>query len=522
MDFSLGLLIFGWVFCLIWIPIIIKANSKIHPRALFVCFFAEMWERFSYYGMRALLTLYMVKIVFQQISSGEADVKSLAIYGTYTASIYLGPIIGGMMADKYLGFRKAILLGGILISIGHIVLAAQGLIAETNELFFFIALSFIVVGTGYFKPNISSFLGKFYEQDDPRKDPAYNIFYMGINVGAFLSALTCGYLGEKVGWHWGFGLAGIGMFVGLFVFWKNLKHFGEKGLVPDNKYDNDSVFAGFSLNKLIIILSFIAVPLWAILFNFDEVFKFGLTGITLVVLAYLIYLSTQYENGSRLLVVLILFIFHSVFWALFEQAGGSLTLITDRFVDRSVGNSEIPASQFQALNALFIIIFAPIFAWLWIKLNKLKLEPSTPLKFVYSLVLLALGFLIIVLGAQSAIASGEKIIIWAIFFMYLFHTLGELCLSPIGLSMITKLSPPHIVGFTMGAWFLSYSVGNKLATEIGKLISLGELEENASIGEQISPYVDVYLQWGVYVVLGCALVLLCFVPLLKKLMKGIR
>lgn len=522
MDFSLGLIIFGWIFCLIWIPMVIKANVKIHPRALFVCFFAEMWERFSYYGMRALLTLYMVKVVFQQIASGEADVKSLAIYGTYTASIYLGPIIGGMMADKFLGFRKSILLGGVLISIGHIVLAAQGLVAETNEFFFFIALSFIVVGTGYFKPNISSFLGKFYEQDDPRKDPAYNIFYMGINVGAFLSALTCGYLGESVGWHWGFGLAGIGMFVGLIVFWKNLKHFEDKGLVPDTKFDTQNVFAGLSINKLIILLSFLAVPLWAILFSYDNVFKVGLTGITVFVLAYLIYLSTKYENGSRLLVVLILFVFHAMFWALFEQAGGSLTLITDRFVDRFIGNSEIPASQFQALNALFIVVFAPVFAWLWMKLNKLKLEPSTPLKFVYSLVLLALGFLIIVLGAKSAIASGDKIVIWAIIFMYLFHTLGELCLSPVGLSMITKLSPSHIVGFTMGVWFLSYSVGNKVATEIGKLITVGEIGENASMSEQINPFVDVYLQWGVYVVLGCAAILLLLVPLLKKLMKGIH
>ena len=522
MDFVLGLIIVGWVFCLIWIPLVIKANWKTHPRALFVCFFAEMWERFSYYGMRALLTLYMVKVVFQQIASGDIDAKSLAIYGTYTASIYLGPIIGGMMADKYLGFRKAILLGGILISIGHIVLAAQGLVAQTSELFFFIALSFIIVGTGYFKPNISSFLGKFYEQDDSRKDSAYSIFYMGINVGAFLSALTCGYLGEEIGWHWGFGLAGVGMLIGLLVFWVNLKHFGNEGLVPDKKYDQNSVFAGISLNNIIIILSFIAVPLWAMLFNYDSVFKYGLTGISVVVLAYLIYLSTQYENGSRLLVVLILFIFHALFWALYEQAGGSLTLITDRFVDRSLGGSEIPASQFQALNAFFIIIFAPAFSWLWIKLNKLKKEPSTPLKFVYSLVLLAVGFLIIVLGATTAMASGQKIIIWAIIFMYLFHTLGELCLSPVGLSMITKLSPPHIVGFTMGVWFLSYSIGNKVATEIGKLITVSDLQENASMAEQISPYVDVYLQWGVYVVLACAVILLSLVPLLKRLMKGIH
>ena len=312
------------------------------------------------------------------------------------------------------------------------------------------------------------------------------------------------------------------MFLGLFVFWKNLKYFGDKGLVPDTKFDTESVFAGFSLNKLIIVLSFVAVPLWAILFSYDEVFKVGLTGITIAVLGYLVYLSTKYENGSRLLVVLVLFLFHAMFWALFEQAGGSLTLITDRFVDRTIGGSEIPASQFQALNALFIIIFAPVFAWLWMKLNKLKAEPSTPLKFVYSLVLLAIGFLIAVLGAKSAMASGEKIIIWAIVFMYLFHTLGELCLSPVGLSMITKLSPSHIVGFTMGAWFLSYSVGNKMATEIGKLITVGEIGENASMAEQISPYVDVYLQWGVYVVLGFAGVLLLLVPLMKKLMKGIH
>lgn len=220
--------------------------------------------------------------------------------------------------------------------------------------------------------------------------------------------------------------------------------------------------------------------------------------------------------------VLILFVFHAMFWALFEQAGGSLTLITDRFVDRSIGDSEVPASQFQALNAFFIIIFAPAYSWLWIKLNKLKKEPSTPMKFVYSLVLLAVGFLIIVLGAKSAMASGEKIFVWAIIFMYLFHTLGELCLSPVGLSMITKLSPKDIVGFTMGVWFLSYSVGNKVATEIGKLISVGDIPDNASMADQISPYVNVYLQWGVYVVLGCAVALLLLVPLLKKLMKGIH
>ena len=521
MNFTVGLIIVGWIFCLIWIPLVVASNRKVHPRALFVCFFAEMWERFSYYGMRALLTLYMVKVIFQHMSQGDADAKSLAIYGSYTASIYLGPIIGGVIADRYFGFRKAILFGGVLISVGHLVLGLQGLIAETNQMMFFIALTLIVIGTGYFKPNISSFLAKFYEQDDPRKDGAFNIFYMGINVGAFLSALTCGYLGETIGWHIGFGLAGIGMLLGLVIFWINLKHFGDEGKIPNMDHEKKSIFMGMSLNTLIIIGSLLVIPLWSMLYNSSELFTNALLFISIGMLIYLFYLGTQYENGSRLWVVCILFLFHSVFWALFEQAGGSLTLVTDRFVDRMVGNSEIPASQFQALNAFFIIVFAPIFSWIWIKLRKLKAEPSTPLKFVLGLVLLALGFLLIVFGANNAISNGGKIGIWIIVFMYWFHTMGELFLSPIGLSMITKLSPGHIVGFVMGCWFLSYSLGNKLAAEIGKLTSSAS-NENATFTEQLAQYSETYMTWGVYVVLGAAALLLLFVPLIKKWMKGIH
>ncbi len=231
MDFASGLLIFGWLFVLIWIPYVIFSQRKIHPKALFTLFFAELWERFSFYGMRALLVLYMTKVLFTELLSmtqTEADTKAFGIYGAYGALVYGMPVVGGMLADRLLGFRKAILLGGILMAIGHFVLAIE------NYLLFYVALGFIIIGNGFFKPNLTSFLGKFYEQNDPRKDGAFTIYYMGVNIGAFLAPLTCGYLGERFGFHYGFGLAGIGMVIGLIVFWKNFGNFEDKGLPPQS------------------------------------------------------------------------------------------------------------------------------------------------------------------------------------------------------------------------------------------------------------------------------------------------
>ncbi|GAA0716713.1 peptide MFS transporter [Aquimarina litoralis] len=523
MDFTLILLIVAWAFCLVWVPMTIVANRKSHPKALFVLFFAEMWERFSYYGMRALLTLYMAKVMFKALGDG-ADLKAVAVYGSYTALVYLFPVIGGLIADKYFGFRRAIIFGGVLMMLGHFALAMEGLVFEGNELLFYLSLSLIIVGNGYFKPNVSSFLGEFYEEEKYKlqKDGAYNIFYMGINVGAFLSALTCGYLGEKVGWHYGFGLAGVGMFFGLMTFYMNRNVFGERGVVKEAGVKK--VFSGISLNVVILIATVVFVPLTASLLSFNEVLEIILLVAGIGILAGLIIygaISKERVEGTRLWVVVVLAAFNIFFWALFEQAGGSLTLFTDKNVDRVLFGSEIPASAFQSLNAFFIITLATAFTWMWSKLRKRNLEPSTPMKFVLGLVQLAIGFGVIVLGANMFSTDGLVPMIFIVL-MYFFHTTGELSLSPVGLSMVSKLSPAKIVGFVMGVWFVSFALANKLAGKIGEWAASEKLPENAQLQDTLDIYSTTYLNWGVYVVLGAAAILLLLVPLLRKWMGGIH
>lgn len=521
-------MIIGWIFVAIWIPFIIYTNKNTHPKALFVLFFAEMWERFSYYGMRALLTLYMAKVLFIDMGQSLADARALTIYGSYTSMVYLSPVIGGLIADKIFGFRKAVMWGGILMMLGHFTLALEGMAFEGNLTIFFSALALIIIGNGYFKPNISSFLGKFYDLNDPRKDGAFTIFYMGVNIGAFLSTLTCGYVGEEIGWHYGFGLAGIGMGIGILVFWLlGPKIFGDKGLPPkpaDDAPPSSNKILGLEKNLFVYVASLVAIPVVAYMLDLNELMATVLLILSFGMIAYLLYISFNSKEkvaGQRLWVVVILFFFHAVFWALFEQAGGSITLFTDRNVDRSFLGSEIPASVFQSLNPLYIILLAPVFSWVWIKLSKIGKEPSTPMKFVLGLTQLGLGFVVIVLGAKMFANEGMVPVIF-LFVMYLLHTMGELSLSPVGLSMITKLSPDKIVGFVMGFWFLSIALANKLAGEIGKLTATEGVPEGASPMETLGQYTSTYMTWGVYVVLGAALILLVMVPKLRKWMHGIH
>lgn len=515
MSLTLGLMIFAWIFVVIWIPFVILTQRKVHPKALFTLFFAELWERFSFYGMRALLILYMTKVLFESMGQAEADTKAYGIYGAYGALVYGMPVIGGMLADRILGFRRAILFGGIMMAIGHFVLAIE------NPILFYTALAFIIVGNGFFKPNISSFLGKFYDANDPRKDGAFTIFYMGVNLGAFLAPLTCGYLGETYGWHWGFGLAGLGMLVGLIVFWGNMKNFKQEGMVPV-EIKNKKIL-GMNPSLVVLGAAVLLVPLSAMMLNLNEYLLYILITLGVVIIGYLIIhalvLSKDKKEGQRLLVVVVLFFFHMLFWALFEQAGGSLTLFADRNVDRVVFGSEIPTSIFQSVNPMFIILLAPVFSWFWLKLNKAGREPSTPLKFVLGLFQLGLGFAIIVLGAKLFATESMVPLIFLVL-MYLFHTMGELSLSPIGLSMVTKLSPVKIVGFVMGAWFLSISFAHELAAGLGKLTAAPEDDAPASVTLEL--FSGVYLTWGVYVVLGAAALLALLVPLLRKWMHGIH
>lgn len=557
MNIGFWIMVVSWVFVLIWVPFIIYSNRKLHPKALFILFFAEMWERFSYYGMRALLTLYMVKELFSELGQTEADSKALGIYGSYTAMVYLFPVVGGILADKVLGFRKAILFGGILMMAGHFSLALEGMYFGGNMQLFFISLAFIIIGNGFFKPNISSFLGNFYGLNDSRKDGAFTIFYMGVNIGALLSIVTCGYVGEQISWHYGFGLAGIGMLLGLLVFWiYGQKTFGMKGINPSSiedfpEIDEEEDLARLKGSKaekqktldseaeaftkaaspqlkrnqlLTIIGTLIFIPISAQFLDLSEVVTWILIGLSIGILGYLIFMSFQQKEKAgkeRLWVVSVLFVFHAMFWALFEQAGGSITLFTARNVDRMVLGSEIPASIFQFFNAFFIMTLAPVFSWMWIKLRNSGKEPSTPMKFFMGLALLALGFAFIVLGSNFFATDGLVPIVFLVL-MYLFHTMGELNLSPVGLSMITKLSPKKAVGFVMGAWFLSIALANKMAGLIGELTAGEDLGETASKTETLVVYSQTYLIWGVAVVGGAALILLLLVPTLRKWMNGIH
>ncbi len=558
MDLGLIILIVAWLFVLIWVPIIIYNNRKLHPKALFILFFAEMWERFSYYGMRTLLILYMVKVLFAEMSSAEADSTALGIYGSYTAMVYLFPVVGGIIADKILGFRKAIIFGGILMMAGHFALALEGMYFSGNMQLFFLSLAFIIIGNGFFKPNISSLLGNYYGANDSRKDGAFTIFYMGVNIGALLSTVTCGYIGEQISWHYGFGLAGIGMMLGLIVFWfAGDKYLGKKGINPSSMEDfpeideqediallsgpkeqRDLVMQkeadGFtkimdSKLKRNQILTYIGtlvfIPISAQFLKLSDILTWILIAMSIGVLGYLFVMAQKEDTVAkkqRLQVVVVLFLFHSMFWALFEQAGGSLTLFTARNIDRVILGSEVPASIFQFLNAFFIMVLAPVFSIMWIKLRNKGKEPSTPMKFVLGLSQLALGFGVLVLGAKFFSTGGLVPVIFIVL-TYLFHTTGELSLSPVGLSMITKLSPKKAVGFVMGAWFLSIALANKMAGLIGELTAVDHGGgEAAPILETLTIYSDTYLLWGVVVVGAAALILMALVPTLKKWMHGIQ
>ena len=530
MEFTDYLLIFGWIFVLVWVPFIIITNKKMHPKALFVLFFAELWERFSFYGMRALLVLYMTKIIFFDMGESLANAKALGIYGAYGALVYGMPVLGGMVADKFTGFRKAIMLGGFLMMMGHFTLAVEGMMFEGNLPLFFTSLALIIVGNGLFKPNISSFLGTFYEKDDPRKDGAFTIFYMGVNIGAFLAPLTCAYLAEhdSFGWDWGFGTAGVGMLIGLIVFGTQLKYFGDLGLAPEKFRQGPERKKILSIIYAAIL---IAIPFSAIMLNYNHAVELVIPILGLAIVGYLVYVAVTHPKdadgnnmGQRLLVVVVLFFFHAIFWALFEQAGGSLTLFAEKNVDRVVFGSEIPTAAFQSLNPLFIMLLAPVFSWMWVKLRKSGKEPSTPMKFSMGLMQLGLGFLVVVVGAKMFGSDAGLTPLVFLVLMYLLHTTGELFLSPVGLSMVTKLSPAKIVGFVMGAWFLSISLAHTMAAMIGKIASGGSEEGQTELAatESIVVYSDTYLTWGVYFVLGAAVLLLALVPTLRKWMHGIH
>ena len=483
-----------------------------HPKGLFVCFATEMWERFSYYGMRALLILYLTK------HWEFSDATSYLIYGAYTSLVYIMPVFGGMLADQILGSKKAVTYGAILLVFGHL-----GMTVENSEQIFYLSLALIVSGVGFLKPNISTMVGALYDEGDPRRDSGFTIFYMGINIGAFTATLLCGYLGEQVGWAYGFGAAGIGMLFGLIIFLWGQKYLEGLAEPPSKKYlEQVPGLKGITYEYWAYMSGILmVVATWFLVQNSQLVGQL-LGGFGVVFIgAWLLYalFRCDPEERDRLIVVGILILFSLIFWALFEQAGSSLNILTDRGVDRVIFGWEVPASMFQSLNAGFIFTIAPLFAMLWIALAKRNMEPSTPIKFSIGIILVGLGFLSLVYGMKSS--EGLQTGVFWIILIYFLHTLGELCLSPVGLSSVTKLSPQRIVGFMMGMWFFASAAGNYVAGLIAKATASESSGNSSEIFDNIQKqsFMDVYTDVGLMAI-GCGILLAVITPILKKLMHG--
>ena len=434
-----------------------------HPRGLSTLFFTEMWERFSYYGMRALLLLYMTAPVAAG-GLGFDTAQGGAIYGLYTSMVYMMTLPGGWVADRFIGPRRAVLYGGLIISAGHFSMAVPTLVT------FYVGLFLIVIGTGLLKGNVSVIVGKLYGPEDGRRDAAFSIFYMGINLGAFLAPLVCGYLGQQVSWHLGFAAAGFGMLIGVVQYSLGSRHLGDAGLHPAPSESPEAaarlksratLWGGVLAAVVVLVGGGAATGLLPITATQVSDAAGGFLLILTVGFFAWLYLSPGWtrEERKRLYVIGVLFVAAALFWSVFEQAGSTLNLFADRNTDTRIMGRPFPSSWYQSMNSLFIFTLAPVFAWIWVKLASAGKEPSSPAKFSFGLVFVGLGFLILVLPAGSA-EQGTLVSPWWLVATYFLHTVGELSLSPVGLSAMTTLAPARIAGLMMGVWFLATSVGN--------------------------------------------------------------
>jgi len=555
-----------------------------HPRGLVILFFTEMWERFSYYGMRGLLIVYLTQhFLF-------SDEKSSLLYGAYTALVYVMTIVGGSLADHYLGARKAVTFGAILLTLGHFGMTFEGqgskqllhynesqyqvtldgrggdarqllvsdqgrsyvnftetsmqiaepeavglpatidrnqftMTVETEQVYLdilYFSLALIIAGVGFLKANISTIVGSLYGFGDARRDSGFTIFYMGINLGAFLSSIFCGYLGIVYGWKYGFGLAGIGMLAGLMIFLSCQSWLEGKAEPPSAEKLKQKVFLFINVEWLcyligagIVAISMLLVKneelVGGIIGPFGVLMMVGLVGYTL--------LRLHGDERSRMFAAIYFILAQIPFWALFEQAGSSLNLFTARLVDREILGWSVPGPVFQSLNAGFIFIFAPLMAWLWIWLARRNLNPSTPVKFALGVTMAGLGFLVLVAGMENSGAMGLTPVVF-IFAIYWVHTMGELMLSPVGLSAVTKLAPARIVGMTMGAWFLYSGLSNFLAGMIARTTGAETIGgQMTNVAAAKAGYIEVYSQVG-YIAIGISVVMLLISPQINRMMRG--
>ncbi|WOK08750.1 peptide MFS transporter [Imperialibacter roseus] len=495
-----------------------------HPKGLFYLFFAELWERFSFYGMRALLTLYMVNKLFEAFA--DRDTRSIIIYASYGSLVYASTVLGGRVSDALLGNRKSIILGGVMMSIGHFVLAID------NQATFFAGLALIIIGTGYFKSNISTFVGTLYEKNDPRQDGGFTIFYMGINIGAFTAPLLCAWLASSYGWHYGFGAAGVGMVLGLvtFVYGSRSGVFGDKGY-PLQPEKLEKKWAGLKVGVWVPLLSFAAVPVITLMISDYTVYTIGsifegsivrffFYVLLIVIIGYLVWVSVKLprEEWQKLVVAVFLTMFMSFFWGFHELSGSIITL----FAARNVNLVGMDAAGTNSLNPFFIVVFSMVMPVVWMWLSKKGKNPRTPYKFAMGLAQLGVGFFIISLSKSFADDNGFVPFIFLVV-MYLFISTGELFMSPVGLSKITSLSPLKIKSFMMGVWFMSSAFAFQIGGMVGEYLAI----ESNQAADQVGGWdtLDVYLNGFekiAYVSFGFALLVVVLSPWLKKWMKEVH
>ena len=529
-----------------------------HPKGLFYLFFAELWERFSYYGMRALLMLYMVNEFFTYITDeAYREEMSFGIFAAYGSLVYATPVLGGMIADKFIGFKKSIMLGGILMALGHFFMAfyfksdVLGFeVSSINHFFFYAALALLIVGNGFFKPNISTMVGRLYPEGDNRRDSGFTIFYMGINSGAFLAPLVCGWLGYEFGWHYGFGAAGVGMIAGLLVFMKGMNDgvFGDNGQQP-KEYKEKKMY-GIRTDYFFYLVAALMVPIAAFLVKYNAMEVLGgmhlhssllsLLGVVILGILAKKMMELSKIEVFRLLSVLVLTLLITVFWSFFELAGTAITL----FAERNVNLTLLNASQTNAINPGYIIFLAIPFSMMWVYLSKTQRNPTTPNKFALGILQLGLGFLVFAMSAQYMDAAGRTPFMF-LMVGYLLLTTGELFISPIGLSKVTELSPKSMTAFMMGVYFLSSSYAHYISGAIAKLTTANEVgvipepgfmtsiiekvtgfaggysESSVEGVQSLVSYTSVFTQVGV-VAIGMAILAFLLSPILKKWMHGVH
>ena len=512
-----------------------------HPKGLYVCFLTEMWERFSFYGMKALLLLYLVKYHLFD------DANGYNLIGAYGGLVYAVPVLGGLVADRWLGMRKSVILGGVLLCLGHFGMAIEGhqaavvsgkIVRDESALqMFYFSLALIIAGVGFLKPNISTIVGRLYTDNDPRRDSGFTIFYAGINLGAFIAPLLCGWLGETYGWRYGFGLAGLGMVAGLINFIYGQRHFYGVAEANDPDRLNQRVFGILRRETAIYVAAVFGVlVIWGLVQTHSVLLTFtswlpamspvilGLHSVTICltfgVFWYLLKNATAVEK-HRMTVLLVLILGGLTFFTLYEQTYGSWILFSDRLMNRNAFGIEWSASQLSALGAMFILVLSPGFAWLWPRLEKQGLNPGKPAKTALGILVAGLSFAILVYSIDHPQANGF-VSLWWLVLAYLVLEIGEIMLSPIGLSAVTQLSVPRLVSLMMGAWFLGTSYSEVLAAQLGKLSVVAQLDgQEINLGAAMGGYQSLFglLFW---IGLGIGIALLAFSPILNKGMHGLK